>query len=76
VGDEILGARVKDSRGVIDWWVDEAVVGGGIAAAGDDARIRVLCGAAASFTVLVLGHRLSRTPPGSTRPFAYVPMCR
>ena len=64
VGDEILGARVEDGRGMVDWRVDEAVVGGRIAAARDHARIWMPCRSSAVFTVLVLGHRLSLTSPG------------
>ena len=43
VGEVILGARIKHGRGVIDRRIDEAVIGGGIAAGGDHARVRVSC---------------------------------
>ena len=39
MGDEILGARIKHRRGVIDRRIDEAVIGGRVAAGGDDAGV-------------------------------------
>ena len=65
VGEEILGARIEHGRGVIDWRIDEAVVGGRIAAGGDDAGIWALRFSA--FAVLILGHRFLRALPGAPR---------
>ena len=62
-GDEILGAGIKHRRGVVDWRVDEAVLGGGIAPGIHHAGIRMARRGAVAFAAVIHGHCLSRSSP-------------